>query len=140
MKKATRLIIEEGNDIIFIKRTKRINGGLKTYYVLPGGHLDEGEQWEEAGIREAKEELDVEVKLDGLFMEEYSEDLDKLERFYFATIVKGKVKQGNGEEFQNMSVDTKYGLYEIVKISKKELSAYNILPIYVKDKLIGTYI
>ena len=140
MKKATRLIIEEGNDIIFIKRTKRINGGLKTYYVLPGGHLDEDEEWEEAGIREAKEELDVEVKLDGLFMEEYSEDLDKLERFYFATIVKGKVKQGNGEEFQNMSVDTKYGLYEIVKISKKELSAYNILPIYVKDKLIGTYI
>lgn len=140
MKKATRLIIEEGNDIIFIKRTKKINGGLKTYYVLPGGHLDEGEQWEEAGIREAKEELDVEVKLDELFMEEYSEELDKLERFYFATIVKGKVKQGNGEEFQNMSVDTKYGLYEIVKISKKELSAYNILPIYVKDKLIGTYI
>ena len=46
MRKATRLIIEEGNNIIFIKRTKKINGGIKTYYVLPGGQLDEGEDWE----------------------------------------------------------------------------------------------
>lgn len=140
MTKATRLIIEEGNNIIFIKRTKKISGSPKTYYVLPGGHLDEGETWEEAGVREAKEELSVDIKLDELFVEEYSEDLDKQERFYFATIVSGKVKQGNGEEFQNMSIDSKYGLYEIVRISKKELSAYNILPITIKDKLVATYI
>lgn len=140
MTKATRLIIEEGNNIIFIKRTKKISGSPKTYYALPGGHLDEGETWEEAGVREAKEELSVDIKLDELFVEEYSEDLDKQERFYFATIVSGKVKQGNGEEFKNMSIDSKYGLYEIVRISKKELSAYNILPITIKDKLVATYI
>ena len=140
MKKATRLIIEEGNNIIFIKRTKKINGGIKTYYVLPGGHLDEGETWEEAGIREAKEELDVDIVLDELFVEEYNEDLDKQERFYFASITKGKVKQGSGEEFQNMNIDSKYGLYEIIRISKKELGAYNILPITIKDKLVATYI
>lgn len=140
MKKATRLIIEEGNNIIFIKRTKKINGGLKTYYVLPGGQLDEGEDWEQAGIREAKEELSVDIKLDELFIEEYNEDLDKQERFYFATVLKGKVKQGEGEEFQNMNIDSKYGLYEIVRISKKELGAYNILPITIKDKLVATYV
>lgn len=140
MKKATRLIIEENDNIIFIKRTKKINGGIKTYYVLPGGHLDEGESWEMAGIREAKEELDVEIKIDELFAEEYSEDLDKEERFYFATILKGKVKQGSGEEFKNMTKDSKYGLYEIVRISRKELGAYNILPITIKDKLVATYI
>lgn len=140
MKKATRLIIEEDKNLIFIKRTKKINGGIRTYYVLPGGHLDEGEEWEQAGVREAKEELDVDIKLDELLMEEYSQDLDKLERFYFATVLKGKVKQGSGEEFQNMSIDTKYGLYEIVRISKKELGAYNILPLSIKDKLVATFI
>ena len=140
MKKATRLIIEEDNNLIFIKRTKKINGGIRTYYVLPGGHLDEGEEWEQAGIREAKEELDVDIKLDELFIEEYSQDLDKLERFYFATVLKGKVKQGLGEEFQNMSIDTKYGLYEVVRISKKEMGAYNILPLSIKDKLVATFI
>ena len=140
MRQATRLIIEEGNNIIFIKRTKKINGGIKVFYVLPGGMLDEGETWEQAGIREAKEELNVDVKLEELFVEEYNEDLDKQERFYFATILKGKAMQGSGEEFQNMSIDTKYGLYEIVKISKKELGSYNILPVTIKDKLVATYI
>ena len=139
-KKATRLIIEEGNNIIFIKRTKKINGGIKTFYVLPGGMLDEGEDWEQAGIREAKEELNVDVKLDELLAEEYNQDLDKEERFYFATVLKGKVQAGKGDEFKNMSIDSSYGLYEIVRISKNELGAYNILPITIKDKLVAIYV
>lgn len=140
MTKATRLIIEEGNYIVFIKRTKKTNGTKRVFYVLPGGMLDEGETWEQAGIREAKEELDIDIKLDDLLAEEYLEELDKQERFYFASVVNGKVKQGNGEEFQNMSIDSEYGLYEIVKINKRELGAYNILPITIKDKLVATYI
>jgi len=103
MKKATRLIIEEGNSIIFIKRTKKINGSVSTFYVLPGGILDDEETWEEAGIREAKEELGVDIVIETLFTEEFSEDLNKLERFYFAKVKSGKVHQGLGEEFQNMS-------------------------------------
>ena len=140
MRKATRLIIEDEENIIFIKRTKKVNGELKVYYVLPGGHLDNDETWEEAGIREAKEELDVNIKIEELFVEEYSEELDKLERFYFASIVSGKVNPGKGEEFQNMSIDSKYGLYEIAKISRKEIGAYNILPVTIKDKLVATYV
>lgn len=140
MKKATRLIIEEGNNIIFIKRTKIINGSVKSYYVLPGGHLDGDESWEEAGIREAMEELSVEIKLDELMEEMYNEELDKLERFYFAHITKGKIKQGSGEEFENMSLDSKHGLYEIARLIKKEISAYTILPVHIKDRLIATYV
>jgi len=140
MRKATRLIIEDGENLIFIKRTKKISGSPKTFYVLPGGMLDEDEDWEQAGIREAKEELNVDIKVDELLLEEYNEELDKQERFYFATILKGKVSNGNGEEFQDMSIDSPYGLYEVVKISKKEISAYNILPITIKDKLVATYI
>lgn len=140
MKKSTRLIIEEGDNLIFIKRTKKVSGSLKTFYVLPGGMLDENETWEQAGIREAKEELNIDIRIDELMVEEYNEDLDKQERFYFATIVNGKVSNGSGEEFQDMSVDSPYGLYEVVKISKKEIGAYNILPITIKDKLVATYI
>ena len=140
MRKATRLIIEENDNIIFIKRTKKVSGSPKVFYVLPGGMLDEGEDYETAGIREAKEELDVDIKIDSLLMEEYNEDLDKLERFYFADIISGKIKLGNGEEFKNMDINSKYGLYEIVRISKKEISAYDILPISIKDKLVATYV
>ena len=140
MRKATRLIIEENDNIIFIKRTKKVSGSPKVVYVLPGGMLDEGEDYETAGIREAKEELDVDIKIDSLLMEEYNEDLDKLERFYFADIISGKIKLGNGEEFKNMDINSKHGLYEIVRISKKEISAYDILPISIKDKLVATYV
>ena len=139
MKKSTRLIIEEGENIIFIKRTKKISGSNKVFYVLPGGTVDEGETYEQAGIREAKEELSVDIEYDGLLMKEYSEDIDKEECFYFAKIVSGKIKPGDGPEFKNMSVDSPYGLYEIVRISKKEIAAYDILPISVKDKLVATY-
>lgn len=140
MRKATRLIIEENDNIIFIKRTKKVSGSPKVFYVLPGGMLDEGEDYETAGIREAKEELDVDIKIDSLLMEEYNEDLDKLERFYFADVISGKIKLGNGEEFKNMDINSKHGLYEIVRISKKEISAYDILPISIKDKLVATYV
>ena len=140
MKKSTRLVIEDGGDIVFIKRTKKVSGSAKTFYVLPGGTLDENETWEQAGIREAKEELNIDIRIDELLIEEYNEELDKQERFYFATILKGKVSNGTGEEFQNMSIDSPYGLYEVVKISKKEISAYNILPITIKDKLVATYV
>ncbi len=140
MKKATRLIIEDGNDLILIKRTKKINGSPSVYYVLPGGHLDGDETWEEAGIREALEELSVKVEIEEMLTEEYSEDLDKLERFYFAHIVSGKLKLGTEQEMKDMSIDTKYGLFELVRISKKEIGAYKILPVSIKDKLVATYV
>ena len=140
MKKATRLIIEQDGNIVFIKRTKKVNGNIKIFYVLPGGCLDNNETWEEAGKREAMEELSVEIEIDELLEEMHNDELDKQERFYFAHITHGKIKKGNGEEFQNMSIDSKYGLYEIARISKKELGAYNILPVHIKDKLVATYI
>lgn len=140
MREATRLIIEDGKDLIFIKRTKKINGSPSVFYVLPGGYLEEGETFEEAGIREAKEELSVDIQIDGFLTEEYNEDLGKLERFYFAHIVSGKLKIGTEHEMKNMTIDSENGLYEIYRISKKEIGAYKILPISIKDRLVATYI
>lgn len=140
MKHSTRLILEMKDNIIFLKRRKKVDGKIKEFYVLPGGMLDEGETWEQAGIREAKEELDVDIKIEKLLIEEYNEDLDKLERFYFAKIVKGIPKNGKGEEFENQSIENKYGTYQVVKLNKKEIGAYNILPVSIKDLLVSIYI
>lgn len=140
MKYATRLILEIQNNIIFIKRKKKLEGKIKEFYVLPGGILDKKEKWEQAGIREAKEELSVDIEIKDLLTEEYNENLDKLERFYFAEIIKGTPKNGNGEEFRNQNINSKYGTYEVVKINKKELGAYNILPVSIKDLLVSIFI
>lgn len=140
MKKATRVIIEDGKDLVFIKRTKKINSTPSVFYVLPGGYLEEGETYEQAGIREAKEELSVEIQIDELLTEEYNEEKDKLERFYFAHIVSGKLKIGTEHEMKDMTIDSENGIYELYKINKKEIGAYKILPISIKDKLVATYI
>jgi len=140
MKKTSRLIIEKDDDIVFIKRRKMVNGGIKEFYVLPGGIVDEGETPEQAAIREAKEELDVEIKIESFLTEIYVEEVDKTERFYFVNIVKGTPKNGTGEEFQNQDIKGKYGTYEVVRLSKKEIGSYNILPIEIKDILVATYI
>lgn len=140
MKKATRLIIEDGEKIVFIKRRKKINGSIKEFYVLPGGMLDDGEDFETAGIREAFEELSVKIEIEDFFTEDYVEELDKLERYYFAKVVSGQIKNGTGEEFQNQSIDSPYGTFEVEKINKSEIGSYNILPVNIKDLLVATYV
>ncbi|MBR5227924.1 MAG: NUDIX domain-containing protein [Clostridia bacterium] len=140
MNQATRLIIEEDDHLIFIKRRKKVNGGIKEFYVLPGGFLDDGESFEEAGVREAFEELNVKVEMQELFTEIYLEELDKNEKYFFARVLSGKIKNGTGEEFQNQSIDSPYGTYEVVKLNKKELGSYTILPVEIKDLLVATYV
>lgn len=57
-KKVSAVFILQQNDrFLFLKRTDKFNG----WYLLPGGHVDEGERVLEAGVRELKEELGVVV-------------------------------------------------------------------------------
>ena len=58
-KGAVHMIIEDDNKILVQKRkeTKLWNG----YYALPAGHIDQGENQYDAVIREAKEELDIDI-------------------------------------------------------------------------------
>ena len=58
-KSAVHMIIMD-NDMILLQKWK----GTKLwpgYYALPAGHIDQGENQYEALIREAKEELNIEI-------------------------------------------------------------------------------
>lgn len=66
-KSAVHLIITKDNKILLQKRK-----GSKLwpgYYALPAGHIDEGENQYEAVVREAKEELGIEISKDNLLSE-----------------------------------------------------------------------
>lgn len=131
------VIIDDNNDVIFIKRTKfNEDMSIKNiYYTFPGGHLEGEETFEEATVREVYEELGVNILLDKEFIHLFNEELKRDEVFYISHIVSGKIGTGNGPEFQVVDY-LKYGKYEIVKINKSELTNYNILPIEVKEKIL----
>lgn len=66
-KSAVHLIITKDNKILLQKRK-----GSKLwpgYYALPAGHIDEGENQYEAVVREAKEELGIELSKNDLLSE-----------------------------------------------------------------------
>lgn len=131
------IIIDENNDVIFIKRTKfNKDMSIKTvYYTFPGGHLEGKETFEEATIREVYEELGVHILIDKEFLHLFNEELNRDEVFYISHIVDGKIGTGSGPEFQVVDY-LKYGKYDIVKINKNKLDNYNILPIEIKTKIL----
>lgn len=135
MKNTARAIVKINDDYIFIRREKKVNNELRIFYATVGGHLDNDETFEEACIREVYEELGINVEIDRIFYEEYSEELDKFEKFYIVNYVSGELGTGKGEEFTNIDVE-KYGKYEVVSINENELNNYNILPTTIKEKLI----
>lgn len=134
MKNTARAILNIDGKYVFIKRTAKPNSKYDLFYAFPGGHLDDGENFEDACIRELYEELGVNVKIKELFYEQYNEDLDKYEKFFIVEYIDGIIGTGKGEEFTNLDA-SKYGEYEVVMIEKERLNEYNILPLEVKKKL-----
>lgn len=138
--KTGRAIIKYNSGILFIKRTKyNQDGSIKNiYYTLPGGHLEENENYKDAAVREVEEELGLKVKIISEFIHLYNNDLERDEVFFLADIIGGKLGTGNGPEFQNSDY-IKYGKYEIEILDLKKIKEYNILPIEVKNKIIRDY-
>ena len=66
-KSAVHMLIMDGNKILIQKRK-----GSKLwpgYYALPAGHIDEGENQYDALVREAKEELNIEINPNDILKE-----------------------------------------------------------------------
>lgn len=105
-KTARAIIVEDGKVLVFFRR--RIRDGKEViYYSLPGGHLENGETFEDAVIREVKEEMSIDIKIiDYVGMKN---DLNCEERFYHCKIIGGDIKFG-GEELERCC-DSNY--YEI---------------------------
>lgn len=138
-KTARAVIFDKDNKIILIKRNKYLNGKMiKEYYVIPGGHLDEKETFEETVIREVKEELGIDVVIKKELLHSFNNDLNIDEKFFECVYVSGKLGTGTGEEWINPNIE-KYGSYEIVKYKVNELENVNLLPIDVKNLIIKKY-
>ncbi|MBH9968662.1 NUDIX domain-containing protein [Rossellomorea oryzaecorticis] len=88
------ILIIEQNKIAVIKRTI----GKDEYFVIPGGGVDEGESFEEAAVREAEEELGIEVKELYLALEF---EQNGSQKYFFGGKYIGELGRGTGEEYRS---------------------------------------
>ena len=121
------IIVQEGK----IALIKRIRDG-ETYYVFPGGGIEEDETAEEAAKREVYEELGVHIEVEHLIAKvEY-----KGTEYYFnAHIIGGVFGSGKAEEFEIKD----RGSYIPLWLPIQELEKVNIKPYEVVGSICNHY-
>jgi 8-oxo-dGTP diphosphatase len=119
--RARVVIIEDGR----VALIRRIRDG-RTYHLFPGGGVEPGETPEQAAVREAWEELGVEVRLGEVIHEE----LFRGTRFVFFTAEIAGGEFGTGEWPDHANLDDaereKGGTHEAVWLPLAELARADV--------------
>ncbi|EKE22278.1 MAG: MutT/Nudix [uncultured bacterium] len=137
MKNRVRAIIMKDGALLTMKRVK----SNETYWVFPGGGVENGKDNLEAMSRECKEELGVDVEVLELMFENSfvrKEDGGQREYFYKCNIVGGKLGTGDGPEYQENSGYE--GTHELEWIKIGELKNFDIRPAKIKSGLLDLYV
>ncbi len=122
------IIIEYSNGIVLIERKNFPHG-----WAIPGGYVDYGESLEEAAIREAKEETNLDVELVCQLHTYSSPDRDPRQHTISTVfIAKGKGELKGKDDALNAKVFTKENLPDKLAFDHKK-----ILQDYFKFKEIG---
>ena len=115
------VIILENDHVALIERVRDGH----TYYLFPGGTIEEGETVEAAAIREAYEELGVHVEIQTLAAIVHFHNDDQY--YYHATISAGQFGMGEGEEFGSDPRSAR-GSYRAVWLARQDLMQYDVRP------------
>lgn len=127
------IVLIKENTVALIERYR---AGLH-YFIFPGGGVDEGESPEEAAVREAMEELGIEVAI-----KQKVADVRlgyKSRQFYFLVEqTGGEFGTGTGEEFASSNADDpQKGLYIPIWMPIDELPQHtNIYPVEVSQLVV----
>lgn len=126
MRTRAGVILIEDNKVALIERHR---AGLH-YYVFPGGGVDEGETPEQAAIREAMEELGIDVVIKQKVAIIHFGQSTQI--YYLVKWVGGEFGTGMGEEYTDADPsDPTEGLYSPIWMSMDELPEYK--KIYPED-------
>ncbi|OGH85892.1 MAG: hypothetical protein A2493_02490 [Candidatus Magasanikbacteria bacterium RIFOXYC12_FULL_33_11] len=125
-------IILQDNKILLIHRFWQ----GREYFVIPGGKVEDGESIEEAAIREAKEETNLDVVLGEKFFEFFNEFDKRQNIFFLVTKFDGKMQLG-GPEAERHSKDDSY-ILEWHDVG--DLKDLNIVPDILKGKIISEFV
>ncbi len=128
MRTRAGIVLIEENKVALIERHR---AGLD-YFVFPGGGVDEGESPEQAAVREAMEELGIQVALKQKVAEV---QLGKRSRqlYFLAEQIGGEFGTGTGEEFTDSDpANPQQGIYIPIWMLIDELPRHtNVYPVEV---------
>lgn len=124
------LIFEEEYFYTIFRRKQLEDKTFKEYYTIPGGGLEGKESLEEALKREIKEEMSVDIKIEGYIG---SKNIDQyISHFFKSKIISGKPRLGKIESKRSSNTN----IYEIRKVSINEIDNIDI---YFKDIILKAY-
>ena len=144
-KKWDRIPVPIARGIVFIENKlvviKRIKNG-ETYFVFPGGHIDEGENARDAAIREVLEETNItSTAVRPLYKSMYARKDFKgrgtgMNLFYLCSYQSGEVGKTDAEEYSDEKYRKELGVYEPMLVDIDELSNIDLRPNVVRDQLV----
>ena len=132
MKLRVSAVIIDGDKILLIRRVKPDI----EYYTLPGGTVEEGETLEVAMIREAKEELSVDVKIGKMLFEINS---DERIDYYFLIEGFARTPKLGGPEKERVTKNNQYHLEWVSKKDFEGLDNFYPNPFGAKEKLFAIW-
>ena len=102
--------IVKGSQVLLIQHREHASG--RSYWLLPGGGLEDGESTQECVIREMREETGLEVKVERLLFDDPGYEGEVYERYhtYLCSIVSGTPKPGYEPEVEAAE---RYGIVEV---------------------------
>jgi 8-oxo-dGTP diphosphatase len=125
------VVILQDEKIALIERQR---AGLH-YFTCPGGHVETGETPEQAAVREAREELGLDVSIQRLLAEIWWNNRPQF--YYLVEVVGGKFGSGTGEEM--LHPHPKKGTYQPVWVPVEDLPGLPVLPHKFAEMIVNAH-
>ena len=115
----------------------RVRPGSPPYSVVPGGGIEPGETPGEAAVREAKEELGLDVRLRSQEPTILVRAPDHLQHYFLVDVVGGTFGPGDGPEWEP---DRNRGTYTPVLVTPDEALRRELTPLPVAEPLLRAFV